>query len=56
MVYVENAQPSNINIFIDLEWEQAQLSAGAPLSIGAVRSDNDDTLLWALAIVQEKMQ
>lgn len=32
----------NAQIFIDLEWEHAENSSGAPLSIGAVRSDCDD--------------
>ena len=28
-------------VFIDIEWEHAEDSSGAPLSIGAVRSDSN---------------
>lgn len=37
-------------IFIDIEWEHAENSSGAPLSIGAVRSDSEASIYgrWPL--------
>lgn len=39
-------------IFIDIEWEHAENSTGAPLSIGAVRSDSESTIYgrWPLRL------
>lgn len=39
-------------IFIDIEWEHAENSTGAPLSIGAVRSDSDGSVYgrWPLRL------
>lgn len=40
------------HIFIDLEWECAENSSGAPISIGACRSDNQESLYgkWSVSI------